>query len=111
MNRFCGFPTGVRALPTFAATVCRTTVMRIGFCSLQRENTTIVSGTKVIRATSLVIAIELKNVRPTKREETCLGVWAKRKSTVETLVKKYMFRNPATTSISAKRQPSTFQSI
>lgn len=70
-KRFCGFPTGVAMLPKFAATVWSTTIQAIYFFSPIISRMRIVKGTKVRRATSLVISMEQKKGSITSIQESC----------------------------------------
>lgn len=66
--RFCGFPIGVNMLPRFAAIVCITTIQTRCLFSMPSPiclSVTMVKGTKVMSATSLVINIDRKKHRPT----------------------------------------------
>ena len=60
MKRFWGLPMGVSMLPRLAAMVCQVTVGTISLMRLASVKVRIARGTKMIRATSLVISMELK---------------------------------------------------
>jgi len=69
-KRFWGLPTGVRALPTLAAMVSKMMTYMRERSSPLPVKAMMVSGTKVMRATSLVMSIEEKKVRATKEKAT-----------------------------------------
>ena len=53
-------PMGVSMLPRFAAMVCQQTVGTMSLMRRASVKTRMASGTKIIRATSLVMNMELK---------------------------------------------------
>ena len=73
--RFCGLPMGVSMLPRFAAIVCRTMMRTIDSSRPAIDSIMTEKGTKVISATSFVIAMLAKKQRNTRQKESCLVVF------------------------------------
>ena len=106
MNRFCGFPNGSSMLPRLAATVCSTTTGRMLLPSPAMPSTRMVKGTKVIRATSLVMNIEQKNGRSTRIRQSILRLRLPASRRAATAPKRWHSLMPATTAMKQNRMQS-----
>ena len=104
-------PSGVRALPRFAATVCNTMTgtasLPVPVCSVSNS----VNGTKVISATSLVISIAAKKQTPISTAASVRVFLTFCSSHAITRSKSPACPSAATTSISESSSASTRQSI
>ena len=108
--RFWGLPKGVAMLPRLAATVCKTITFIRCRRSPSRLSTRMAKGTKVIRATSLVMSMEEKkgsstnkSTRARKFRFPCKSFWDKTANTLQLC-------SPATTTIREKSRQSTRRS-
>ena len=98
-------------LPRLAAMVSRTiTGIRNFFCSAM-DRTSMVNGTKVISATSLVISMLKKKHRKMKSADSIRRECTWVKSMVPSRVKTPMEENPRTTAIRENKRASTRKSI
>lgn len=109
INKFCGFPIGVKALPTFAAKVWKIIKFKgFKFAFLPKIR---LKGIKVIKATSFVTNIEEKKVKNTNVNESDMVVLHLDSKYVAILSKTLSFFNAATTIIRLKSKISTLKSM
>ena len=103
--RFCGFPTGVSILPRLADIVSITisVIIHLFFTFEGRIlSTEIVKGTNVIKATSLVIIILVKNTTTTRRIISCPSLLHLETSVAAIWSNSFIFLRPAITDIRQK---------
>ena len=101
-------------LPRLAATVCMQTTGRASFCRIsgpRLSSTTKVKGTKVKRATSLVMTILPKKHSPTSTPTSCRVPPVKASSARPIRSNTPCRRSPAITVISEKRMAMVRQSM
>ena len=102
---------GVAMLPRLAATVCNTTTGMARSFRPQRSRARRAKGTKVIRATSLVMIMLVKKHSSTSVSASWRLLWTLPKSLSVSRSNSPARWNPRTSSISENNSPSTRRSI